>query len=84
MPSDRRRRVPGAVPRLRAGGGAGNTYSHTSAPLSPSSATTRSRLGKYITPPTTMGTAVELPPSWCVQLEVSVATLAAVISVNGE
>src|SRR5688572_30417448 len=39
-----------------AGGGAGNTYSHTSEPVSPSRATTRSRLGKYMTPPTTIGT----------------------------
>jgi hypothetical protein len=52
--------------------------------VSPSSATTRSRLGTYMTPSTTIGTAVELPPSWYVQLEASVATLAAVISVNGE
>ncbi len=52
--------------RAEPDGGAddGSTYVHTVAPVSPSSATTRSRLGTYITPPTTIGTAVELPPSW--------------------
>ena len=35
-------------------------------------------------PPTTIGTADELPPSWYVQLGARVATLAVVISVNGE
>jgi hypothetical protein len=35
-------------------------------------------------PPTTTGTADELPPSLYVQLDASVATFAAVISVKGE
>ena len=68
-PLDRIRHPGGCLSRRLAAlpyqrlGGAANAYAQTSCPVSPSSATTRSRLGTYMTPSITIGTAVELPPS---------------------